>query len=550
MVFTFSGYNLFHLIHVNIIAAVAHIPWILIFTDSLVRAANRRARARAFLALSLIVASQILVGHSQHVWFGLLLVGGLCAYFFGNNVPVVSLAFVPLALAVGALIAGVQLLPLIDIVRASQRTDWSPHLSLTFSLLPANIVQLWSPFLFANRIRAISIERFATHEFIVYNGAFCTVAFTWLVIRWHALRQRHVVRGLLFLSAVALLLALGRHGGLYGPLAALPGLRWFRAPTRHLMLWHLGLSVLAAIVLDDLSKLVREREVIAYRRLWPLAIPWALSLGTLIVAAIMIASGTREPFSGVRTMAPWVGLFLVVPLLFAAAARGEQWAVPLLVLVTACDLGYWGFQYVFGNPFRPLMTIDELARRPETPEAAQPGDLIVMNWEEGYHNIPILRGLRVWPGYVGLPPALRLRYSEVGAKLAGAKWNVTEAGMEPIQGTADRARLLTDVKVSTSVLTDVQAINILERALVDESIGDLSGPSGSVRVLEDRPGRIVVETITPGRQLLIVTERFDAGWHVTDDMIGGDPGVSENVGRPLPVDGDFMGYVVGPVHIE
>ena len=28
------------------------------------------------------------------------------------------------------------------------------------------------------------------------------------------------------------------------------------------MLWHLGLSVLAAIVLDDLSKLVREREVI------------------------------------------------------------------------------------------------------------------------------------------------------------------------------------------------------------------------------------------------------------------------------------------------
>ena len=176
------------------------------------------------------------------------------------------------------------------------------------------------------------------------------------------------------------------------------------------------------------------------------------------------------------------------------------------------------------------MTIDELARRPETPEAAQPGDLIVMNWEEGYHNIPILRGLRVWPGYVGLPPALRLRYSEVGAKLAGAKWNVTEAGIEPIQGTAYCARLLTDVKVSTSVLTDVQAINILERALVDESIGDLSGPSGSVRVLEDRPGRIVVETITPGRQLLIVTERFDAGWHVTDDMIGGDPAVSKNVG--------------------
>ena len=48
MVFTFSGYNLFHLIHVNIIAAVAHIPWILIFTDSLVRAATvGRARGHS-----------------------------------------------------------------------------------------------------------------------------------------------------------------------------------------------------------------------------------------------------------------------------------------------------------------------------------------------------------------------------------------------------------------------------------------------------------------------------------------------------------------------
>src|SRR4029453_10939800 len=87
MVFTFSGYNLFHLIHVNIIAAVAHIPWMLVFTDSVVRAPNRRARARAFIALSLIAASQILVGHTQHVWFGLLLSGGLWGYFLGGTAP-------------------------------------------------------------------------------------------------------------------------------------------------------------------------------------------------------------------------------------------------------------------------------------------------------------------------------------------------------------------------------------------------------------------------------------------------------------------------------
>ena len=86
MVFTFSGYNLFHLIHVNIVAAVAHIPWILLLVDSLVTATDRRTRARTFIALSLVVASQILVGHSQQVWFTLLLVGGLCGYFLWKNV--------------------------------------------------------------------------------------------------------------------------------------------------------------------------------------------------------------------------------------------------------------------------------------------------------------------------------------------------------------------------------------------------------------------------------------------------------------------------------
>ena len=548
MVFTFSGYNLFHLIHVNIVAAVAHIPWILLLIHGLVNASDRKTRVRSFIALTLVVASQILVGHTQQVWFTLLLVGGLCVYFLWNNIAFARILWVPLALMLAALVAGVQLLPLFDAVRSSQRSDWVPFFSLTFSLVPSNIIQLWSPFFFTTGIRAISIEQFAVHEFIVYNGAFCTVALAWIAIRWRGLPHKNLTRGLLLLGTVALILAFGRYGGLYTSLLAVPGLRWFRAPTRHLMVVHLSLSVLAAIVLDDVLDLVRRREMINWQRLWPLAVPCALSLGTAVVAAILIASGSREPLSGVTATAPWLALFVVVPLLFAAAARGKPWAPLLLVVIAAADQGYWGYQYLFGEPLRPLMTIDEMAMLARVPESGQSGDLI--DTRPGvvpFQNDLILRGFRVWQGYVGLPPVLRLNNTNTTAQLAGAKWRATESGFAPIQPAVERARLLTKARVSSNVADDILAINVLDEALVDRSIGDLSGPPGSARVVEDVPGRIVVDTTSPGRQLLALTERFDSGWRVTDDVL--QPAVdppAPSSGGLVRVYGDFLGYEVGP----
>ena len=374
------------------------------------------------------------------------------------------------------------------------------------------------------------------------------MALAWIAIRWRGLPHKNLTRGLLLLGTVALILAFGRYGGLYPSLLAVPGLRWFRAPTRHLMVVHLSLSVLAAIVLDDVLDVVRRREMVGWRRLWPLTVPCALSLGTAVVAAIMIASGSREPLSGVAATAPWLALFVVVPLLFAAAARGKQWAPLLLIVIAAADQGYWGFQYLFGNPERPLMTIGELATLARIPESGQPEDLI--DTRPGvvpFQNDLILRDFRVWHGYVGLPPVLRLTDTNTSALLAGAKWRATKTGFEPIQPAVERARLLTKARVSSNVAADIFAINVLDEALVDQSIGDLSGSPGSARVIEDVPGRIVVETTSPGRQLLALTERFDAGWRVTDDVL--QPAVdapAPSSGGPLRVYGDFLGYEVGP----
>jgi hypothetical protein len=262
------------------------------------------------------------------------------------------------------------------------------------------------------------------------------------------------------------------------------------------------------------------------------------------VTSILIARGSREPLSPFTAAVPWVALFVAVAILFAAAGRGSRWALLLLVVVTASDQGYWGFRYIFGNPSRRLMTLDELAHLATIPGGAQPGDRVERQWDNGLHNLPILSRLAVWPGYVGVAPAQRLHWGVTTSRLVGAKWAVSGTEVAAVPSPAPRARLLVDAQASANIASETSTIDILQKALVDEPIDGLSGPPGSVRVLEDRPGRITVATNTASRQLLVLTERFHPGWQVTDEAVQ-DTGVLSRASiRALPVDGDFLGSVL------
>src|SRR4029453_4033199 len=79
-IFTFSGFNLLHHVHPNMLAVVAHLPWLLLAIDVAIVDSNHRRVAWAKFAVSLLTASQLFLGHPQMVVLSSI-IEGLYVYF-------------------------------------------------------------------------------------------------------------------------------------------------------------------------------------------------------------------------------------------------------------------------------------------------------------------------------------------------------------------------------------------------------------------------------------------------------------------------------------
>ncbi len=547
MVIAFSGFNLFNLSHVNHIATIAHATWVLLAAYVLLTTDARDARAFAFALLAAIFGSQLLVGHPQYVWMTFLALGFMVLCLLRSGTPWPRVGWLGGALALGFMIGAVQLFPSLDFVRESKRAGWSQAQSLSFSLSPLNLVQLWSPFALRFRVAAPPDEAQIVHEFIVYNGAFCTIALAWLVMRWRELRRKGLLTALLVFAAVSLVLAMGRYAYVYAWLSRLPAISAFRAPARHLVLFHFALGGIAAIVFEDLVALARVRRQIDWRRLWPLAVPVALSvLITLLAAALASSSWASShdlAFSSVVRAAPWAGLVIAMAALVTLAARGLTWAVPALIVLTAFDLGLWGYSYSYR--WGPLQSVAELAAQAEVPPGSRPGDLIEPMSGVSAVNLPLFRGYRLATGYFGVETISVLDPADpLTQRLAGVSWRPVGTKWEAVSDPMPRARLVSVARRSSDIASDVHAIDIARTALVTASApasaDSLSGDPGIARVIADRAGSIAVDTDAAGRQLLVVTERFHDGWRAAVDG-----GIEQPAIRAY---GDYLGCIVEPGH--
>jgi hypothetical protein len=537
LAFAFSGFQLVHLNHLNVVAVAAHMPWVLHAGDVLMTDSDPRRRAIAFAGVALLFGSQLLLGFPQGVWVSGLAFGWLVIFRAATGTPLPRAALACAAVFPGILIGGAQLLPTLDAVRTSFRAATTFDFRLTFSLHPLNLVQLFSPYAFSQRVYTPWADEWFVHEFGLYNGAIATQSLFWIAMRWRSLRHRRLATGMLCLAAIGLILALGRYGGVYPFLAQLPGLASLRAPARHIALVHFALAVLSAIALEDAFALASAGRPLPFRRLWPLAVAPAVgvALAALAVAATGSAWATSIHLRGRHMMPALAGVAVIAAtgMILAACARGRRRAAPLLVVLIAVDLACWGTRYAYSEAPVPIRAVMPAGGFP--PAGAQ-GDLVHPQVVLTEMNKYPLRGFRSSLAYLGLTQSSILDpASAAGQRVAGVRWNWTAHGWLALDDTLPRARLVADRRVSSDPAADLATIDPAKTALVDVRTDPISGVAGTSTIVRDDAGRIMIQTNAPAPQLLVLAERFHEGWR------GDADGVPVHIVRAY---GDFMGMVV------
>ncbi len=507
MAFTFSGFQLLHLGHPNAVAIAAHLPWLLLSIDSAL-SVSASGRAKGAAGIALLSGSQVLLGHPQSAWLSTL----ACAVYAVAARPSWRALWLPVAAGVtGILIGAVQLLPTFDLLTHSGRALATPEFRLTFSLHPLNLVQLLSPYALPSRVHAAPEEMFV-HEFGVYNGALCTVAVAWALLRRGQLPFPRLAGFAAVLCAAGTILALGRYGVIYIGLSALPILSSFRAPARHLLLVHLGLALFAAIMIEDLVRSARNGTLRAIRS--PIAMPLIGSAVTAVLALTWWTSAGRSSTSPLYPASVLVGtgIMAVTTVLVRDAARGVSAALLVIPLLLAIDLGSWGYSYAWGSL---PMSIGQIAALAPEPPARRPPESLHDADGKPTLNYWLLRDARVARPYVGLEPQFSLPLTDDAAlRVAGVEWVRTGDEWRQLENPMPRLRVVPFARFSQAPAADLASIRIEDTALVDRRIETpLASPAEvSVRLVADRPGRLEIEIDASRPALLATTESYHPGW--------------------------------------
>lgn len=368
--FALGGYLTSQVEHVNQLQGLAWLPWYFAALGPWARGAGREAGAPGrtrgligpILAVGALLALQLLAGHTQTAFIsGVSVAIWLLADLSGLGATEgrrpdrskVARGVVVLAAgaALAAALAGVQLLPTLELTGLSSRQgglppdevlsfSWHP-LHLTRALLPAYGQELFSEYV----------------AFLPLTALALAVVGVW---PW---RRERAVRPWLLLLIVALVLAFGRFTPVYYLLGRLPGFDLFRVPARWLAVAALAASLLAGYgwqrlrcfvigetcqVSEGLTGL--RRPLIAAGVGLALLIGWGFAAAPL---ARVIPTGAEAPFAfpAGRTLLGWLIEFVLLGLLLwvvltAPRARAARATLDLLALALAVLwLGSRGLPY-------------------------------------------------------------------------------------------------------------------------------------------------------------------------------------------------------------
>ncbi len=253
--FSLCGFLVTHLRQLNMVDAAAWIPLLLLLAERI--ATGKRGRAPLWLAVAW--ALQLLAGHPQISYFtGLVLVAYFVARWWGSSRTPSSWGWLALGLFLGTLLACVQIVPMAELSKLTyRRGGLGFDEAARYSVSPLSFWTIFVPGLFGEA-RDDSFRLSGLHwEQYGYSGLLpALLAIVGLVI------GRRDPRVLLLgaIATVSYLLVLGRNTPVFGwAFTTVPGMSYFRFPTRFLVFVDLAIALLAGVGLSGCLGALRGR---------------------------------------------------------------------------------------------------------------------------------------------------------------------------------------------------------------------------------------------------------------------------------------------------
>ncbi len=286
LVFGFSGSVFEAANDVNTLAGIVFIPWIYaVFVKDFIH-----KRCYFSWKLALLLALQLLSGHSQYVYYTLLILGVYYALFvFKEKISyrkrVIYLMSFGVSIILAFLMAAIQLVPTLELLEHTQR-EQNLDLALVKGLNVESLPRLIFPKIYGSWVEGNSWGPNSQHDAGLANTAgfisLSALIFAGIALFKSTKRQYiYPLAGTVFLT---FLLAFGSNLPLFSMFHAfVPGFSSFRSPTRVLIMYSLAMAVLSGIGLQFILNKKSAQNTFVKVLGWGATATVSIALITLII---------------------------------------------------------------------------------------------------------------------------------------------------------------------------------------------------------------------------------------------------------------------------
>jgi hypothetical protein len=350
LVWQWSAFMVAKVGQTNVVQTAALLPWVLWAVERYGMSGKRSHG----VVLALLVAVQVFAGHQQTFAYSFLLAGAYTIVMARASAGRERWSYLRalVLLSAGVILAAVQILPTVELLRNSLRATASYDFFSSFSMPPRFVLTFFAPFIMGGGdgqlFRAPYIGPAFVGEYIAYVGA-ATIMLALVAL---LLKPDTRTKFWAVVVVVCLALAAGRFLplNLYKLVYYVPVLNLFRVPARHLMEVEFALAVLAGRGLTAIAARSQSERAKVLRSV-------AAASGLVFLFTCLTVSWWRPAGFKLGRSAPVTILRapeLFIPILIAGLSAVALWffarnverrsgpALTVLFAIVIFDLCLWG----------------------------------------------------------------------------------------------------------------------------------------------------------------------------------------------------------------